>query len=431
MPQSATTNAPSQPVIGIGWRFSRRMLAFISIMMVYFFYDLNWMIDGNIRHSLINTYGFSFTQVSMIFSALELGTIPGTLIFGVIAAKTSKKRTLMLIAFMMSAFTLLPLLSPGSLQVWLGSRFIACLALGGCFGTSIALVVDLFPAKSRAILASILFSSFAIGIQVSGYMYSIMGSSGWKILLTICAIGPLIGMIAVALFVPDDLEHMSQLRKKQNKNTDRSDMSYVSMYRNHTRIGVSVLLLSACNFLAYSLFNNNSLHYMTDTLHLSQNIAGEVFMSSGLGLFIGYYFWGIMASWIGRKVGLVGFITAAISILLYLKAGANHQALLYPFSFMIGFGFGSTSYWGVFYTELFPEKYRPIAAGISFNGGRLATSFAIPAITASSHGDISVVFVWSIAAVILGAIIWSTLPETLSKKHTNATSKLTSVKKSF
>ncbi len=218
MPQNAPSNAPSQPVIGIGWTFSRRILAFISIMMVYFFYDLNWMIDGNIRHSLINTYGFSFTQVSMIFSALELGTIPGTLIFGVIAAKTSKKRTLMLIALMMSIFTLLPLISPSSLQVWLASRFIAGLALGGCFGTSIALVVDLFPSKSRAIFASILYSSFAIGIQVSGYMYSIMGSSGWKLLLTICAVGPIIGMIAVALFVPDDFQHMNQLKKMQKRN---------------------------------------------------------------------------------------------------------------------------------------------------------------------------------------------------------------------
>lgn len=419
MPQSASPNAPSQPVIGKDWSFSRRVLAFISIMMVYFFYDLNWMIDGNIRHSLISTYGFSFTQVSMIFSSLELGTIPGTLLFGMIAAKTSKKRTLMLLALMMGCFTLLPLISPGSLTVWLGSRFIAGLALGGCFGTSIALVVDLFPSKSRAIFASILCSSFAIGIQVSGYMYSIMGSSGWKLLLTVCAVGPIIGMVAVALFVPDDFNHMQTIRQKQSTSKSKDGISYFAMYRNHTRIGISVLLLSACNFLGYALFNNNALHYMTDALTLSHDMAGQVFMCSGLGLFIGYYFWGIMAGWKGRKIGLFGFFIAAVAMFCYLNLGAEHLTLLYPFSFMIGFGFGCTSYWGVYYTELFPEKYRPIAAGISFNGGRLATSFAIPTIAASSHGNISVVFTWAIAAVILGACIWSTLPETLTKKRSS------------
>ena len=416
----SSEKANNMPVIGIDYSFRRRLLAFIPILAIYFFYDLNWMIDGNIRTSLINNMGFTLTQVSTIFGALELGTIPGTIIFGIIAMKTSKKRTLMLLGVCLAVFTWLPLINPSNLYVWIASRFACGLILGGFFGTSVALVVDLFPSKQRAIFASILYSSFAIGIQVSGLLYSYLGDSGWKILITICSIGPLFAVVLVYFLVPDDFDHMRKLKDAVSQQKKHSLCnSYYAMYKENMLIGFSVLLLSTCNLLAYAVFNNNALHYMNHSLNLSSSVAGSVFVTSGVGLFIGYYFWGTLAGLVGRKVGLVGFIIAGLSMLFYLQLDLTSPIYaFYICSFFVGFGFGCTSYWGVYYTELFPEKFRPIAAGISFNGGRLLTSAGIPLITSSSAGNVNYVLTWAICAIFLGAIIWLTLPETLKKKTT-------------
>ncbi|HFV9295508.1 TPA: MFS transporter [Serratia fonticola] len=407
------------PVIGAEHSLSRRLLSFSAILSVYFFYDLNWMIDGLIRNSLINKVGFSMTEVSFIFGALELGTVPGTVIFGMIASRTSKKRSLMLLAICMGFFTLLPLIDPDSFYVWIISRFICGLTLGGFFGTSISLIVDLFPSKYRAIFASILYSSFAIGIQISGMIYSLLGDEGWKLLIIICAFGPVLGCFFVYFLVPDDYEHMKiarELDKTQSVTGDRiwAKNIYLSMYRDHKKLGLSLLMMSSCNFLAYAFFNSNALYYMKEVMAMPAGTAGNIFTASGIGLFVGYYFWGVMASLVGRKFGMFGFLIAGIGMVLYLQLNAASSIVtFYLCSLSVGFGFGCTSYWGVYYTELFPEKYRPIAAGISFNGGRLVTSVAIPTITSFSAGSVPYVISWGIGAVMIGFIIWFFLPETI------------------
>lgn len=45
-------------------------------------------------------------------------------------------------------------------------------------------------------------------------------------------------------------------------------------------------------------------------------------------------------------------------------------------SVLIGFAVGFSGAWGAYYTELFPSKYRALSSGMSFNGGRIISTFA-------------------------------------------------------
>ena len=56
-------------------------------------------------------------------------------------------------------------------------------------------------------------------------------------------------------------------------------------------------------------------------------------------------------------------------------------------SVLIGFAVGYSGAWGAYYTELFPSKYRALSSGMSFNGGRIVSTFAIPAIAGTASGS--------------------------------------------
>ncbi len=56
---------------------------------------------------------------------------------------------------------------------------------------------------------------------------------------------------------------------------------------------------------------------------------------------------------------------------------------------------------------------------MSFNGGRIISTFAIPAIAGTASGTLGMmtIFYISIAVFVAGAIVWLFLPETLNNKN--------------
>ena len=75
--------------------------------------------------------------------------------------------------------------------------------------------------------------------------------------------------------------------------------------------------------------------------------------------------------------------------------------------------------WGAYYTELFPQKFSALSSGISFNGGRIISTFAIPAIAGlgSAAAGMQGIFMVSMAVFVAGAVIWMFLPETYQKNE--------------
>ena len=67
----------------------------------------------------------------------------------------------------------------------------------------------------------------------------------------------------------------------------------------------------------------------------------------------------------------------------------------------------------------FPQKFSALSSGISFNGGRIISTFAIPAIAGlgSAAAGMQGIFMVSMAVFVAGAVIWMFLPETYQKKE--------------
>ena len=118
-------------------------------------------------------FGFTIQQSDSIFAVMSLGTIPGTIIFGIIASKIGKKYTLSIVAALIAITTLLPMMNPISYDIWRISRFMTGVTLGGVFGTAMPLVAELFPQKYRGKFAAILTSLFSLAMIFGGQIYGL------------------------------------------------------------------------------------------------------------------------------------------------------------------------------------------------------------------------------------------------------------------
>ena len=402
-------------VLGPDFSMGRRIAAFLSILLVYFFYCYNWMVDIFVRPTLLSEYGFSLTQAESIYSMLSYGTVPGTIICGMLATRFGKKRTLMGIALLFSSMTFLPLINPASQLLWMAGRLATGLALGGVFGTAIPLVADLFPQKYRGKLAAICTSTFSVAIMFSGQLYGLLGDANWKLLVMTAVIPPVLGVILMYFLVPDDASHMKKLREEAAK--ENKKISYIEMYKGkYFFIGLGVILLSGTNFIAYALYTNNATTYLTTVLGMTAATAGGIYSVQGIGQLIGYNFWGYISDKFGRRVPLVGMALTGACIFVFNQLNASSVTLFYVLSFMTGLMFGFSGAWGAYYAELFPEKFRTLSSGISFNGGKILLATLAPLLTALAAGSMNTIFFISMTVVVLGAVLWFFLPETLVKK---------------
>lgn len=400
---------------------TQRYIAFASILVIYFFYCYNFMVGTFVKPTMIAAIadgGFAFTmkQTESIFAIMSFATIPGTLVFGTMASKIGKKRTLMVVAMTIAATTFLPLLDPANYTLWKIARFSTGFALGGVFGTAVPLVTEMFPQKYRGKLAAILTSTFSIAMIFAGKIYGILGDPNWRILILTCVIPPVIGAILVHFTVPDDFENTRAAIATAKDKGEK--INYLSMYKGkYLWIGIGVILLSGANFTAYSAFSNNSTTYLKTVLGLSAATAGSIYSLQGWGQLIGYNVWGFLADKFGRKVPLIGMALSGVLVYVYMHVGAADISTFKLVSIMLGFCVGFSGAWGAYYTELFPRRFSGLAPGISFNGGRLISTTALPIIAsvAVTAAGLQSIFQISMLVFFAGAVMWAFLPETMNR----------------
>lgn len=408
-------------ILGKDDSMTKKMLAFLAIAIIYFFYCYNFMVGTFIKPTMIGDisaggFGFTLKQSEEIFAVMSFGTIPGTFLFGMISTRIGKKKTLISIALLIALTTFIPMLSPTSVMLWKSARFCTGVVLGGVFGCAMPLVADMFPGKYRGKLAATLTALYSLAMMFGGKVYGVLGDANWKTLMYTVIIPPIVGAILAVIFVPDDSEYTQKMFEQGKESGEK--INYLSMYKGkYLWIGLGTIILSGANFTAYSAFSNNATTYLVTSIGMTAAVAGSIFSLQGLGQLLGYFVWGIIADKFGRKIPFIGMAASAVFVFVYTKLGVDNVTSFYMVSVLIGFAVGYSGAWGAYYTELFPSKYRALSAGMSFNGGRIISTFAVPAIAGAASGNMGmmIIFYIAMAVFIAGSIVWLVLPETLNK----------------
>lgn len=273
----------------------------------------------------------------------------------------------------------------------------------------------MFPSKYRGKLAAVVTSLFSLAMMFGGWVYGLMGESNWQGLMYTAIIPPLVGAVLAFIFIPDDYKMTQELNAQSAEEGEK--IGYLSMYKGkYLWIGLGVIVLSACNFTAYAAFANNSTAYLQNSLGMTAALAGSIYALQGVGQTFGYLFWGSMADKFGRKVPLIGIALSGIGVFIFTRLTSNQVLAFQILSVFIGFNIGFSGGWGAYYSELFPQKYRALSAGISFNGGYLISSIVLPIVAAQTSVDnLMPLFMLASAVFVFGAVVWAFLPETLKK----------------
>jgi MFS family permease len=183
------------------------------------------------------------------------------------------------------------------------------------------------------------------------------------------------------------------------------------------RIALRCFALTGLNMSAYWFTYSWLPGYLTTERHLSIVDSGEWILVIVAGELVGYGCFGRPADRFGRKPVFTAFaVVMAVGLLmitLFWAAIADNPGLSLVFMLLIGFGTGTWSMFGPFFSELFPTAVRNTAVGSVFNAARGVQFFTPIIISAVARwaglgGGIALAAAFSVAA---GIVVW-TLPET-------------------
>jgi AAHS family 4-hydroxybenzoate transporter-like MFS transporter len=157
---------------------------------------------------IVQKLGLTRAAFGPIFSSGLLGAAIGALTFGPLGDRFGRKRMLLIAVLLFGVFTLVtPLAS--SYGGLLTIRFAAGLGLGGATPCFLALASELAPSRRRAMVASLIWSAFPLGISAGGFLNSfILTKYGWEAMFWFGGIAPLVIGAVLLLWLPESLRFL-------------------------------------------------------------------------------------------------------------------------------------------------------------------------------------------------------------------------------
>ncbi|SEN59140.1 Predicted arabinose efflux permease, MFS family [Mucilaginibacter gossypiicola] len=331
----------------------------------------------------------------------------GGFTWGVISDKMGRKKALLLAIGSYGVFTILT----GLMPTWWGvllCRFFSGFGVGGVLVTSITLVSEVWPAKSKAVIIGILSIAFPVGIFSAGLINLIVSS--WRS-------GFLVGVIPLTLaligaLVLNESENWLNYR---NDIANRENPLNKLLSKNHRReLIVGSLTFGTMLIGLWAIFSwlptwVQSL--ITD--HDAAKERGLSMMCMGMGGLTGGFFSGWLVNLLSIKRSMVicFAVCAGMSFILF-KTNTTFSAAVYIEIIILALFFGaSQGVLSAYIPQLFSTGIRATATGFCFNIGRIFTATAVLFVgvlvsTLGGYGNaliiFSLVFIVGLLVVIFG-----------------------------
>lgn len=388
-----------------------RVLAYLAILVGYFFYCYNFLLPGYVRPYLISDLGQTLTQTAGITAAQNVGVTLGSFVSATVIARLGRRWTAVAIV-MGSGFLTLACLMAQSGWAWLLLRAGVAFFLGGYYVAAISMTVALFPQRYRARLQAVNSGMFSLAEICLGGL-GILAGHHWTLLIWAGGFPPLLVAGLILWFVPPEREERAAPHASNRANPAVTGTWSEMLSPRWRRLTLTCIAMAGCNFTGYQLFSEFVTLYLRDIRHFSGMDIGFAFSLIGLGSLIGGFFWAYVSDRFGRKVPCIGFFLAGLAILAFLTV-PHAPGLIKTLGLIYGFCLSCTYPWGIWFTEIFPTRLRAHAAAL-LHGGHVI-SIVAPLIVAlvANHYGIAMGMSFAPIVFVLGAFLWTTLPETIT-----------------
>ncbi|MBZ5587928.1 MAG: MFS transporter [Acidobacteriia bacterium] len=356
-------------------------------------------------------FSLSAAAAGALASVTLLTSAIGGIVFGVLADKLGRARSLGWSILVYSVFTGLTATARSlpELVLW---RSLVGIGLGGEWAAGSVLVAETWPAEHRGKAVGLMQSGWAIGYILAALLASlILPRFGWRPLFAIGVV-PAIFAWWVMRRVPEP-----EIWRRTERGTR---LAIASLFRPPLlrNVGAATSLTTCVLFAYWGLFTWIPAYLASP---VSAGGAGMgVVRSSGwivpmqLGAFLGYVLFGVLADRFGRRPVFATFVVgAAVLVPIYGRVAA-FPGVLMALGPLVGFlGHGYFSVFGAVLAELFPSGIRATAQGFCYNFGRAVSALApfVIGALADRHGIGSALALTSAFFVAAGFLILL-LPET-------------------
>lgn len=345
----------------VGWMLDIMDLMLFAMVLRYIAVDLH----------------FDKGVAGAIASLTLLATAVGGLVFGYLADRIGRTRSMVLSILCYSLGTALCGLSESVAQL-IVFRFILGLGIGGEWSAGAALITESWPAQHRGKVMAWVQSAFALGYAVAAVVAAVvLPHFGWR---WVFAVG-----LLPALFAFWVRRHTREseiwLKQKQRFTARQTIVALFGEHRRGTLVGLAFTAAAMCGY--WGLFTWIPAYLATPVseggpgFDLLRSTTWIVVMQVGAAL--GFICFGYIADRIGRrKAFILFFVCSAIAVPMYVVI--RSPLVLLAFGPAVAFfGTGFYSGFAPTFAELFPTNVRATAQGFIYNTGR-ATSALAPAL---------------------------------------------------
>jgi SHS family sialic acid transporter-like MFS transporter len=317
-------------------------------------------------------------------------------------------------------------------------RFLAALGMGGQWALGVALVMEIFPSKSRPLMAGVIGASanigflaialLAIGLSsilagLSTVLHAVLPESlatvllqngSWRLLMVLSAFPALLTFL-IRVFVPES-KKWEESSMKQTTKVGLGDL-FKNGLAKHTFLGAGLGAIALMGTWASVQWIPAWAGKLSAGV---PNVAAKVQIASALGAIVFSLGFALIAEKVNRRItyftlSLLSLVSCAVLFRMPMQYGPGF--LFWTF-FVGGITAGFYGLLPLYLPELFPTRVRAMGSGVTFNAGRfIAAAGAIygGSMVKSFGGDIARMCSIVSLVYVLGLVVIWLAPETKGK----------------
>jgi MFS transporter, SHS family, lactate transporter len=320
------------------------------------------------------------TVVHSLFWTLAMRPV-GALLFGWLAERFGRRPTLMLNIVCFSVFEIFSAFAP-SWHLFLISRALFGIAMGGEWGVGAALALESLPAKGRGFFSGLLQEGYVTGNLAAAAVYGLFGLAiarfhlhgflaSWRVLFVV-------GLLPALLVLYVTFRSEESPAWKSSPRGQRTAVPRWAFLAQMVRYIPQLLFLTLLMFAFMSFSHGTQDLYPNFLKHdhsFSQGRVSLVAMVSNIGAFFGGIFCGTVSERFGRKRTIIAAALLAI-LVIPLWAWSHTIALVamggFLMQFMVQGAFGVIP---AHLNELSPGPVRSVLPGLAYQLGALLSAY--------------------------------------------------------
>ncbi len=324
----------------------------------------------------------------IIFSIFLIGWAIGGVLFGVMADRLGRTKTLIITILAYSVFTGLAALSQDwwHLAIY---RFLTALGIGGEWAAGASIVAEAWPEEKRAKAAGILQSAWAAGFFLAATFNLLLRGYGWRALFLVGVIPALVALL-VRLWVKEP-DRWVRVHAEEQRSGRAHQLRLRELFqrplRRSTLVGSWLAFVAVFGLWGATNWTPTLIAALPDMQGLDRaalsSAVSYAIMALNAGALLGYLSFGPLAERFGRRP-VFALMCAGSLVMLPVTFLTPHAyldvVLLLP---LLGFfNNGIFSGFPIYLPELYPTRLRATGAGFCFNAGRVLASIS-PFLTGS------------------------------------------------